>query len=100
MRSTTSTSRDQAVGRKLLDYDQWMDYRDVFEVQDLSAAADLFISNGVAFGVWSTGLDAVPHQRTATCSLIANIPKNGLTVELRSSNFGVPGSWLADTCFK
>jgi len=83
---------------KLLDYDQWMDYRDIFEVQDLSVAADLLVSGGVAFGIWSTGLDAAVPQQKASCSLLANIPQNGLIVELRSSNFGAPGSWLADAC--
>jgi len=97
---STSTFHDQIDQHKLLEYDQWMDYRDIFEVQDLSVAADLLISGGVAFGIWSTGLGAAMPQQNATCSLLANIPQNGLAVELRSFNFGVPGSWLADACAK
>lgn len=70
-------------------YDQWLDDRDVFDIANLTAAAELFRRGDVDFAVWSR-----PDEEM--CSIIADIPGNGLAVELRSKEFG--GEWLQAEC--
>eukprot|EP00931_Biecheleriopsis_adriatica_P116167 TRINITY_DN91847_c0_g1_i1.p1 TRINITY_DN91847_c0_g1~~TRINITY_DN91847_c0_g1_i1.p1 ORF type:complete len:671 (-),score=57.20 TRINITY_DN91847_c0_g1_i1:19-1974(-) len=70
-------------------YDQWLDYRDIFNVSNLSAIAQILQEDDVPFGVWSR-----PHE--GTCSLYVDLPGNGIAVELRSSEFSLP--WLNQRC--
>eukprot|EP00947_MAST-08B_sp_MAST-8B-sp1_P001793 g1793.t1 len=61
-------------------YDQWLDYRDVFDVSDLDPIAAVLRADQVPFVV-----RARPEE--STCSLLLDVPRNGLAVELRSSRF-------------
>ena len=70
-------------------YDQWLDYREVLAVGNLSAFADVSRADRVPFGVW-----ARPNERT--CSIFVSIPRNGIAVELVSHVFD--GPWLARRC--
>ena len=70
-------------------YDQWLDNGDIFSVSNLSVIAEVLREDGVPFGVWS-------RPKEKTCSLYLNLPGNGLAVELRSFEFGVP--WLNKRC--
>ena len=70
-------------------YDQWLDYREVLAVGNLTTMAALLRADRVPFGVWS-------RPEEGTCSLYVDLPGNGLAVELVSSVFD--GVWLARRC--
>jgi len=70
-------------------YDQWLDYREVMVVGNLTEMAEVLRKDGVPFGVW-----ARPEE--GTCSLYVDVPQNGIAVELVSSVFD--GAWLARRC--
>ena len=70
-------------------YDQWLDFREVMAVANLTEMADILRADGVPFGVWS-------RPSEGTCSLYVNLPRNGLAVELVSHVFD--GAWLARRC--
>eukprot|EP00929_Paragymnodinium_shiwhaense_P063389 TRINITY_DN31666_c2_g1_i1.p1 TRINITY_DN31666_c2_g1~~TRINITY_DN31666_c2_g1_i1.p1 ORF type:complete len:671 (-),score=73.42 TRINITY_DN31666_c2_g1_i1:120-2045(-) len=72
-------------------YDQWLDYRDVFQVSDLSAIAEVLDADGVDYGIWGR-----PTDMGRMCLIILNIPKNGIAIELRSSEYAAP--WLKKRC--
>lgn len=70
-------------------YDQWLDVREVLEVGNLTAMAELFRRDAVPFGVWA-------RPAEGTCSLYLNVPLNGIAVEITSRVFD--GAWLARRC--
>ena len=70
-------------------YDQYLDYREWMEVGNLTEISELLRADGVPFGVW-----ARPEE--GTCSLLVNVPGNGIAVELESRVFG--GVWLSKRC--
>jgi len=70
-------------------YDQWLDYREVMAVGNLTSIAEILRADGVPFGVWG-------RPAEATCSVYVNLPKNGIAVELVSREFG--GEWLRTRC--
>ena len=69
-------------------YDQYLDYRDVFAVPDLTPLATVLRDDAVPFGVW-----ARPWE--GSCSLLVDVPRNGVAVEIRSETWG---GWLSDAC--
>ena len=62
-------------------YDAWLDYREIMHVGNLSEISRVLRADGVPFGVWSR-----PAERT--CSIVVNLPGNGIAVELMSRSFG------------
>lgn len=70
-------------------YDQWLDFREIMWVHNLTALADVLRADKVAFSVW-----ARPPE--GTCSLYVNLPGNGIAVELVSRIFD--GQWLSRRC--
>ena len=64
------------------------DYRDVFAVPDLTPLATVLRDDAVPFGVW-----ARPWE--GSCSLLVDVPRNGVAVEIRSETWG---GWLSDAC--
>jgi hypothetical protein len=71
-------------------YDQWLDYRDIFETSDLATLSRVLLEDRFSFGVWSR-----PDE--GTCSIYLNMPGNGLAVEVRSREFA-SSPWLLDAC--
>uniref|UniRef100_A0A7S4Q8B7 Uncharacterized protein n=1 Tax=Alexandrium monilatum TaxID=311494 RepID=A0A7S4Q8B7_9DINO len=72
-------------------YDQWLDFRDIFEVSDLLAVAEVLRTDGVPFGVWS-------RPKEGECSLYVSIPGNGIAVELRAPEATAGLGWLRERC--
>ena len=70
-------------------YDQWLDFREVLLVGNLTAMAEVLRNDAVPFGVWS-------RRAEGTCSLFVDLPKNGIAIELTSRVFD--GAWLASKC--
>ena len=70
-------------------YDQWLDFREVMHVGNLTAFAELLRADRVPFGVWS-------RPREGTCSVYVDLPRNGIAVEISSSVYD--GAWLARQC--
>ena len=68
-------------------YDQWLDYRDVFDVPDLASVATALAQDGVPFLLRSSAPDGGSAKSTTTCSLLVDIPRNGKAVEVRSETF-------------
>ena len=70
-------------------HDQFLDYRDVFAVGNLTEVFEILVDDGVPHLVRGR-----PAERT--CSLLLNLPNNGIGVELRSTEFGTGA--LRDAC--
>mmetsp|Transcript_20621 Transcript_20621/g.47554 ORF Transcript_20621/g.47554 Transcript_20621/m.47554 type:complete len:143 (-) Transcript_20621:298-726(-) len=70
-------------------YDQWLDFREVLAVGNLTEMAELLRLDGVPFGVWA-------RPAEGTCSLYVDVPRNGIAVELVSHVYD--GAWLARRC--
>ena len=70
-------------------YDQWLDHREVLSVGNLTELARVLRGDGVPFAVRSR-----PDE--GTCSLLVDLPRNGLAVEVVSRVFD--GAWLARRC--
>jgi hypothetical protein len=71
-------------------YDQWLDYREIFVVDDLDPFAKMFRADGVPFGVWarrsgsssSSSRSDTPEAAAGSCSIFVAEPINGVVVEL------------------
>lgn len=71
------------------EYDQWLDSRETMHVGNLTELAEVLRADEVPFGVWSR-----PDE--GTCSVFLDLPRNGLSIELVSNEFG--GAWLRGRC--
>ena len=69
--------------------EQWLDFREVMHVGNLTVVSELLRADKVPFGVWS-------RPEEGTCSLYLDLPNNGLAVELVSQVFD--GAWLRRRC--
>ena len=70
-------------------YDQYLDFREVLAVGNLTEIAQILRADRVPFAVWS-------RPAEGTCSIYVNVPRNGIAVELVSRVFD--GGWLAKRC--